>query len=214
MHLLTYYARKYRQEVSSLVLANCARAEGYPFAAAAINVGHMLVKMLVHGLAPEEEVLLCALRRADAPSLPSSPTVLLRSPLFVVMSRIVEDSRDRGGGQGDGGAGGATDGDSSRDFLGLGEESCGWVLEEMFCAAFGLLEQVCVLRAYLNAVLRACLAFTSLACCQSCHYPPCAQGSLDTCIPAYLHTTYSTHIYHHPPCAQCYLVTKTPRCLL
>ena len=150
VHLLTYYARKYRQEVSSLVLANCARAEGYPFAAAAINVGHMLVKMLVHGLAPEEEVLLCALRRADAPSLPSSPTVLLRSPLFVVMSRIVEDSRDRGGGQGDGGAG-ATDGDSSRDFIGLGE-ACGWVLEEMFCAAFGLYEQVCMLHAYLHAM--------------------------------------------------------------
>lgn len=156
VHLLTYYARKYRQEVASLVHANSARAEGYPFAAAAINVGHMLVKMLVQGLAPEEEALLCALRRPDirrpdTPSLPSSPTVLLRSPLFVVMSRIVEDSRDRGGGQGDGGAGGATDDDSSRDILGRGE-ACGWVLEEMFCAAFGLLEQVSVLRAYLHTL--------------------------------------------------------------
>jgi hypothetical protein len=173
VHLLTYYARKYRQEVASLVLANSARAEGYPFAAAAINVGHMLVKMLVQGLAPEEEALLCALRRPGAPSLPSSSTVLLRSPLFVVMSRIVEDSRDLGGGQGDGGAGASTDGDSSRDSLGCGE-ACGWVLEEMFCAAFGLLEQVSVLRTYLNAVLRTSLAFTSKACCPSCHYVPCA----------------------------------------
>ena len=151
VHLLSYYARHYRQEVGSLVQANGARDEGYPFAAAAINVGHMLVKMLVQGLGPEEEALLCAQLRDDDTS---GPSIALCSPLFVVLSRVVED--DTGGqGQGDGGGDG--------DGVARGGGQALRVLEEMFCAAFRLLEQVSVPACCLCARRRV-------------HTPPCTRA--------------------------------------
>ena len=132
VHLLKYYAQHHREEVTSLVQANREREQGYPFAAAAINVGHLLIKLLLEGLDPSGEA---ALRERSAQGISADAGTVggdgvasnvgsggvFRSPLFVVLSRVVEE-RDSGG-----------SGDC---------DAC--VVEEVFCCAFGLLEQLWV----------------------------------------------------------------------
>ena len=118
-YLLEYYARHYAGEVTSLVAASRERHESYPFAAACINVGHLLVKLLLEGL--EDPALHAQSTGHGVGDGAVSWAALLgelRSPLFLVLSRnMPEDWTD---------------------------DEVGSVLEEAFCCAFGLLEQLWV----------------------------------------------------------------------